>query len=95
MWQLSHSITLEWFEDKEEYVLFVPESSETLLVNKIAFFILQSMTAHPSRLLNNSALTQILDHDDKTTILELEQQVQTLMEILQKKQMVKKISESF
>lgn len=91
MWQLNPSITFEWYSDLGEYLLYSPEVSETLLLSENSYQTLQTMKNNSQLLLTTKGLQKILAKTPIEAINDLEKQIDELMEVLQKKQMVRRI----
>jgi len=82
-----------WYEDSAEFVLYVVEAGETLLLNRVGHKVIQWMYLHGSSPVSEEQLLElILTQDEMETVGYLQGQIQELMQELAKRNLVKRVT---
>lgn len=90
---LNGQVSLVWYEDAGEFVLYAVEAGETLLLNRISHKLVQWMYLHVlSPVSEEQLLELILTQDEMETVGYLQGQIQELMQELAKRNLVKRVT---
>jgi hypothetical protein len=85
---LNDQVSMVWYEDTGEFVLYAVEAGETLLLNRIGYKVINWMHLHGS---SPASEEQLLEQEETETMECLQGQIQELMQELAKRNLVKRV----